>query len=140
MPVPEGSIYACRFTVPADAAPGDEFVFPVERASFVVATGEETDLTGRSSGGRVRVVSERPTLTATSTAVPSPTPTPGACAGDCDGSGEVSLGEAQIAFNIFLGLRSPESCPAADENLDGEVSLGEVQRAFNNFLAGCVRE
>jgi hypothetical protein len=53
--------------------------------------------------------------------------------GDCDNSGEVSLGEVQISFNIFLGDAPLSSCPAASS--DGEeVSLGDVQTAFNNFL------
>jgi len=59
------------------------------------------------------------------------------CVGDCDRNGEVSLGEVQRAFNIFLGTAALETCAAADGNNDGEVTLGEVQVAFNNFLNGC---
>jgi hypothetical protein len=59
------------------------------------------------------------------------------CVGDCNNDSEVSLGEVQVAFNIFLGTADPASCTAADGNNDGEVTLGEVQMAFNNFLNGC---
>lgn len=61
------------------------------------------------------------------------------CIGDCGAPvGEVSLGEVQRAFNIFLGTAGLDSCPAADgPDANTEVSLGEVQIAFNNFLNGC---
>ncbi len=61
------------------------------------------------------------------------------CIGDCGAPvGEVSLGEVQRAFNIFLGTAGLDTCPAADgPDANTEVSLGEVQIAFNNFLNGC---
>lgn len=58
------------------------------------------------------------------------------CVGDCNGDGEVSLGEVQTAFNAFLN-DDVELCEAADSSGDGSVSLGEVQQSFNSFLDGC---
>lgn len=58
--------------------------------------------------------------------------------GDCDGDGEVSIGEVQKAVNMFLGLEPP-AC-GADCNGDGSVSIGEVQKVINAFLGlavGC---
>jgi hypothetical protein len=59
------------------------------------------------------------------------------CEGDCNDNGEVTLGEVQIGFNMFLGTATMGSCRLMDSNDDGEVSLGEVQLAFNNFLTDC---
>jgi hypothetical protein len=52
--------------------------------------------------------------------------------GDCDGDGEVSIGEMQRAINMFLGVE-PANC-GADCNGDWEISIGEVQRVINAFL------
>ena len=57
------------------------------------------------------------------------------CRGDCDGSGETTLGDVQTAFDIFLGTRSVTDCSFTDPNL--EVDLGLVQSAFNEYLNGC---
>ncbi len=57
----------------------------------------------------------------------------GGCVGDCNSNDEVTLGEVQRSFNVFLGANLTE-CQNADENKNGEVTLGEVQRAFNTFL------
>ncbi len=75
LPVPEGVIYTCIFTIPADATPGQEFAFSVNKASFIVPTGAETDVTAASRGGVVRVVAPPPTDTPTATLAP-PTFTP----------------------------------------------------------------
>lgn len=56
VPVPEGLIYSCAFTIPITAHIGDEFTFDVDRASYIVPSGDETDITAASSGGLVRVV------------------------------------------------------------------------------------
>jgi PKD repeat protein len=52
--------------------------------------------------------------------------------GDCDGDGQVSIGEVQKAINMFLGSQSV-GC-GVDCNRDGEVSIGEVQKVINGFL------
>ncbi len=65
------------------------------------------------------------------------------CSGDCDGSGEVSIGELTKVINLFLGaplcnVSAPSrSCPVADVNLDGSLSLGEVVETVNRFVSGC---
>jgi hypothetical protein len=52
--------------------------------------------------------------------------------GDCDCSGQVSIGEVQKAINMFLGI-VPPGC-GVDCNADGNVSIGEVQKVINAFL------
>ena len=59
------------------------------------------------------------------------------CVGDCNSDGEVTLGEVQLAFNIFLGTALAETCAGFDTGVDGEVSLGEVQVSFTQFLGSC---
>jgi len=54
-------------------------------------------------------------------------------AGDCNGDGQVSIGEVQGAINMFLGA-APDCGVDADDN--GTVSIGEVQTVINNFLGG----
>lgn len=72
-----------------------------------------------------------PTPTAT------PTPTIPNCPGDCNGNGEVTIGEVQTAANIFLGRMSVDACLAADVNRNGLVSIAEVVRAASSFRVGC---
>lgn len=52
--------------------------------------------------------------------------------GDCNGDGQVFIGEVQKAINIFLGLL-PTGC-GADCDGDGSISIGEVQKVINAFL------
>jgi PKD repeat protein len=52
--------------------------------------------------------------------------------GDCDGTGEVSIGEVQKAINMFLGTIPPDC--GVDCDGSGEVSIGEVQKVINAFL------
>lgn len=52
--------------------------------------------------------------------------------GDCDGDGQVSIGEVQQAVNLFLGSLPPQC--GMDCDGDGVVSIGEVQRVINGFL------
>lgn len=65
------------------------------------------------------------------------------CGGDCDGDGEISIGELQHAINHFLGLAlcvdsDPAlSCPVADIDGNDSVSLGDLQGVVNNFLTNC---
>jgi len=64
----------------------------------------------------------------------TPTPTPGDCIhhGDVTLDGEITAGDAQLAFLIALGSHSPsyaEAC-AADCNGDDEVTAGDAQGIF----------
>jgi hypothetical protein len=52
--------------------------------------------------------------------------------GDCDGDGIISIGEVQLAIDMFLGLQYP-AC-RADCDGDWTVSIGEVQKVINAFL------
>ena len=52
--------------------------------------------------------------------------------GDCDKNATVSIAEVQSAINMFLGLKTAESCV----NIDGVggVTIAEVQKVINSFL------
>lgn len=76
----------------------------------------------------------QPTPTPQPTFTPEPTPTQGGCVnhGDVTLDGEVTAGDAQMAFQIALGSYSPtmeEEC-AADCNGDSEVTAGDAQMVF----------
>lgn len=80
--------------------------------------------------------------TATNTPIPptptfTPTPEIPSCPGDCDGNGEVTIGEVQTAAGIFLGTIEVDACLAADFNRNGSVTIGEVVRAASSFRLGC---
>ena len=53
-------------------------------------------------------------------------------AGDCDSNGTVTITEVQSAINMFLGLKTIESCVDQDNN--SSVSIAEVQKVINSFL------
>ena len=53
-------------------------------------------------------------------------------AGDCDGSGTVTIAEVQSAINMFLGLKTVEACVDLDSS--NSVSIAEVQKVINSFL------
>jgi len=63
-----------------------------------------------------------------------PTPTPNIClhTGDVDFSGNLSAGDAQMAFQIALFMISPtyEQACAADCDGDGNVTAGDAQQIF----------
>ncbi len=53
--------------------------------------------------------------------------------GDCNGDGNVSIGELQSAINMYLGILPVLDC--VDVNGDGNVSIAEVQKVINNHLS-----
>ena len=65
------------------------------------------------------------------------------CAGDCDGSGAVSLGEVSRCVNLFLGQSlcsdtTPRlNCSVADADNGGSVSIGELIQCVQRFINGC---
>ena len=81
-----------------------------------------------------------PTSTATPTATSTPTmtltPTP-LCAGDCDGSGEVTVNELTTMVNITLGNAALSACPRGDGDGSGDITINEIIAATNNALNGC---
>lgn len=52
--------------------------------------------------------------------------------GDSDGDGAVSIGEVQLAINMFLEFLPPAN--GVDCDGDGAVSIGELQKVINAFL------
>jgi hypothetical protein len=80
------------------------------------------------------------TVTPTGTSTPTPsathTPTP-ACAGDCNGSGEVTVGEVITLVNVALDNAAVTSCLAGDRNHDGHITVNEIVEAVNAALHGC---
>jgi hypothetical protein len=61
----------------------------------------------------------------------------GACAGDCDGDGQVAINEAVQGVNIALGNLAVAACASFDGNGDGAVTVNELIAAVSNVLGGC---
>lgn len=117
-PLPSGILYSCVLQIGNLATPGESSIF--SNASAVDTTAQAFSL-----------VSQPGSITVT------------ACDGDCNGSGEVTIGEVLACINHFLGrpLCEPSAertaCPIADANADSGVSIGEVSRCVNSFLSNC---
>jgi hypothetical protein len=62
---------------------------------------------------------------------------PPACAGDCDGTGVVTVDELVRGINIALDRAPVVTCPSFDTSGDGAVSIAELIRAVNRALNGC---
>ena len=60
-----------------------------------------------------------------------------ACAGDCDGEGEVEINELIRAVNISLGFAPVSDCLAVDRDGSGTVSIAELIAAVRNSVEGC---
>jgi hypothetical protein len=60
-----------------------------------------------------------------------------ACAGDCDGDGQVAINEAVQGVNIALGNTPVGACAVFDANADGAVTVNELIAAVANVLGGC---
>lgn len=60
-----------------------------------------------------------------------------ACAGDCDGDGDVAINELITLVNIALGLQPVSTCLAGDINRNDEIAINEIITAVNNALNGC---
>ncbi len=60
--------------------------------------------------------------------------------GDINGDGLKTPGDAQKAFNIYLGALVPTSCQAtvSDANCDGATTPGDAQKIFEHYLARIV--
>ena len=64
-------------------------------------------------------------------------PPPPACAGDCDGSRDVSINELLLGVNILINGASTSQCLAMDTNGDGAVNVNELVQAVNVALGTC---
>jgi len=58
--------------------------------------------------------------------------------GDCNNDGEVTAGDAQWAFDCYLGKHTGSDCDHsfADVNSDSDVTPGDAQAIFENYLSG----
>jgi hypothetical protein len=59
------------------------------------------------------------------------------CIGDCDISGEVSIGNLQMMLSVFFGIQPVSTCVMGDPNQDGTIMIGDLQRGMNSFFGGC---
>jgi hypothetical protein len=85
---------------------------------------------------------ETPTATATpgdaTPIAPTPTLAPTAgCAGDCDGSGAVTVNEIVALLNVALGRAPVSLCEAGDADVNGAITIDEVLAAVSGALGGC---
>ncbi|MDX2168424.1 MAG: hypothetical protein SF182_15220 [Deltaproteobacteria bacterium] len=60
-----------------------------------------------------------------------------ACGGDCNGDGEVTIGELIQGVGIALGSAPLSGCGSFDLNSDGGVAINELLSAVNAALSGC---
>jgi hypothetical protein len=68
--------------------------------------------------------------------VPTPTPSPSACAGDCQGGGQVTISDVLTLVNIVLGNAQPSACPdGIPSGSQPDVAL--ILQAVNNALNAC---
>lgn len=65
------------------------------------------------------------------------TATVGACPGDCDGDGVVTIDELLSGVNLLLADAGSDDCRALDVSEDGRTTIDEVIRAINSALNGC---
>ncbi|MBX3023709.1 PD40 domain-containing protein [bacterium] len=60
-----------------------------------------------------------------------------ACAGDCDGDGNVAINELVLGVGIALGAGSLSGCGGFDGDGDGQVAINELVAGVNAALTGC---
>jgi len=60
-----------------------------------------------------------------------------ACAGDCNGDGQVTVNEILTGVNIALGTAPLSVCMPLDTNGDGVVTVDEILTAIAHALSGC---
>lgn len=63
--------------------------------------------------------------------------TVGACPGDCNADGVVTIDELLSGVNLLLTGAGSGDCRALDVNDDGGMTIDELIRAINSALAGC---
>jgi len=120
--IQDGPIATCTFM--ANAAVGDV------TAAIGVDNLTASDATGHKLGAQAVSGS-------LSIAAPPTGPERPACAGDCDGDGEVFVTEITKVVLIMSGNAPLSQCAAADVDGDGEVFVTEVTKAVVNLGAGC---
>jgi uncharacterized repeat protein (TIGR03806 family) len=61
----------------------------------------------------------------------------GACVGDCDGDGRVTIAELVTGVSVALGSIDVATCPAFDRDGDGAVRVDELLAAVLAASSGC---
>ncbi len=110
--------------IPAEAAPTET---PTETS---IASPSETPTATPTPSVKSTAT---PTLAATATA----TPTPRVCAGDCDGSGQVTIDELIKLVRVALGEGAYSTCVAGDVDASGDIDITDIISAVNIALSGC---
>jgi hypothetical protein len=59
------------------------------------------------------------------------------CAGDCGGTGTVSVDEIILGVRIALGEMPMSDCLPMDSDHDGVVTVSDLVAAINSALSGC---
>jgi putative Ig domain-containing protein/matrixin len=95
-----------------------------------------TDGMGNSHTKRLEIT-VNPQGVPTRTPLPTVTPVPGACAGDCNGNGVVSIDEILKGVNIALSAQPVSLCPSVDANHSNTVTVDELLAAVHAALKGC---
>jgi hypothetical protein len=121
VPFPDGAaLFTCAVAIGAETAAG----------SYPLTAGET--LGGDADGMPVPLGGVDGAIT-----VEEPPPPPPACAGDCDGSGEVSINELLLGVNIVVNGTPLDECTAMDTNGDGVITVNELIQAVNVALGTC---
>lgn len=110
--------------------------FSVYEGLVDTPTPTPTGATSTPTHTPTRTPSATPPRTRTLATTPTRTPPVPACAGDCDGSGLVSIAELVAAVGIALG-GEPSACAAADGNSDGAIQINELIGAVRSVLTDC---
>lgn len=61
----------------------------------------------------------------------------GACAGDCNGDGRVTVDELVVGVNVALGQGSPDQCANLDRSGDQTIDIDELVGAVYSAMVGC---
>ena len=149
----ESGPFALQVTPPQPATPAPTASATATGTVAPTAAATRTPSATVASTGTVmptRTATVTPPATAEPTQTPTrplpSTPTPPAapsataglpCAGDCNGSGEVTIGELVTLVNIVLGNASIDQCRAGDRDGNGTVTVNEVVAAVKRALEGC---
>jgi hypothetical protein len=59
------------------------------------------------------------------------------CVGDCNGDGQVTIGEILTTVDIALGNADVSTCRDGDANHDGQITIDEILAAVDHALNGC---
>jgi matrixin len=157
-PLPDGTVLSpYSVTLSATGGSGSPFVWTIVGTGFPglhlsttgtlsgtpSATGaamplfiKATDNMGNSHIKELDITVNPPGVP-THTPLPTATPVPGACAGDCNGNGVVSIDEILKGVNIALSAQPVSLCPSFDANHSGTVTVDELLKAVHAALNGC---